>query len=237
MFAGLAASPRLRVRFNPKTSAAMNPIVAAFSLTEWWGSFDLTVQIFYGIGLVAGAVIAVLAVLSMLGLDHDHLDSIGDVGGDAADGTSLLSVKPILGFLLGFGWAGGAVRAEGYSLPISCAVAIAAGGLAMGAIFLLVRSTTRLKSDGTLRKANAVGQVGTVYINIPGGAQAGGQITVSVGDRTITLQAIQDGATTLPAGTKVRVLEFLGTDTVRVASLSEFLRNQALGQSSPTQTS
>jgi hypothetical protein len=193
--------------------------LALFSLSQWWGEFDLTVQIFYGIGLIAGLVIAVLAILSLIGLDHDHLDTVGDAG-DAGDGTSLLSLKPILGFLLGFGWAGGAARSNGYSLPASCGLALVAGAIAMTCIFLLIRSTSRMRSDGTLKLANAVGQVGTVYINIPGEAVTGGQITVNVGDRMVVLQAIQQGSATLQAGTKVKVIEFIGSDTVRVAALT-----------------
>lgn len=195
------------------------PSLALFSLSQWWGEFDLTVQIFYGIGLIAGLVIAILAILSLIGLDHEHLDSVGDAG-DAGDGTSLLSLKPILGFLLGFGWAGGAARSNGYGLPASCGIALVAGAIAMACIFLLIRSTSRMRSDGTLKMANAVGQIGTVYINIPGGSATGGQITVNVGDRMVVLQAIHPGATTLPAGAKVKVLEFIGSDTVRVAALA-----------------
>ena len=197
----------------------MTPL-AAFSLLQWWGEFDLTVQIFYGIGLIAGVIIAILAIMSVIGLDHDDVSSVGDSGGDAGDGTSLLSIKPILGFLLGFGWAGGAARSNGYNLAASCGLALVAGAMAMACIYLLIRSTSRMRSDGTLKMANAIGQVGTVYINIPAGSATGGQITVNVGDRMIVLQAVQSGAATLQAGTKVKVLEFLGTDTVRVTTLS-----------------
>lgn len=196
----------------------MSPFVTFLSISSWWGEFDLTVQIFYGIALLAGLIITILAIMSVIGLDHDHLDSVGDAG-DAGDGTSLLSLKPILGFLLGFGWAGGAARSNGYSLTASCGIALVAGAIAMACIFLLIRSTSRMRSDGTLKVANAVGQVGTVYINIPGGSATGGQITVNVGDRMVVLQAIHSGPVTLQSGTKVKVLEFVGSDTVRVVSL------------------
>ena len=196
----------------------MTPFVTLLSISSWWGEFNLTVQIFYGIGLIAGLIIAILAIMSAIGLDHEHLDSVGDAG-DAGDGTSLLSLKPLLGFLLGFGWAGGAARSNDYSLTASCGIAIVAGAVAMACIFFLIRSTSRMRSDGTLKMANAVGQVGTVYINIPAESATGGQITVNVGDRMIVLQAIQSGPATLQSGTKVKVLEFIGSDTVRVATL------------------
>ncbi len=195
----------------------MISLLSILNLPEWWSGFDVTEQIFYAIALLAGLVIGVLALLAVFGMDHEHLDSAA--AGDAGDGTSLLSLKPILGFLLGFGWAGGAARSAGFTLPLSCVVAIGAGAVAMGCIYLLIRFTSRLKSDGTLKTANAVGQIGTVYINIPGGSAAGGQITVNIGDRSIVLQARHAGPATLPSGTKVRVVEFLGTDTVRVAIL------------------
>lgn len=196
----------------------MTPFVTFLSISSWWAEFDLTVQIFYGIALLAGLIIAILAIMSVIGLDHDHLDSVGDAG-DATDGTSLLSLKPILGFLLGFGWAGGAARSNDYSLAASCGIALVAGAIAMACIFLLIRSTSRMRSDGTLKMANAVGQIGTVYINVPGASVAGGQITVNVGDRMVVLQAIHSGPATLPSGTKVKVLELIGSDTVRVTTL------------------
>jgi hypothetical protein len=90
----------------------------------------------------------------------------------------------------------------------------------MGIIFVLVRATSRMSSDGTLKTQNAIGQIGTVYVNLPANSAGGGQITVNVGDRMIVLQAIHPGPAVLISGTKVKVLEFIGTDTVRVASLS-----------------
>ena len=198
----------------------MSLFLAQFSLSEWWNGFDLTVQVFYGIGLVAGLVITILMILSLIGLDHEHLDAVGDASGDASDGTSLLSLKPILGFLLGFGWAGGASRSEGLGIAASCLIALVGGAVAMGIIYFLVRATSRMSADGTLKTQNAVGQIGTVYVNIPGDSAMGGQITVNIGDRMIVLQAVHQGTVTLVSGTKVKVLEFLGTDTVRVASIS-----------------
>ena len=195
-------------------------VATLFNVSEWWGTFDLTVQIFYGIGLVAGGVIVVLVILSLIGLDHDHLSSIGETGGDATDGTTLLSLKPILGFLLGFGWAGGAMRAQGNSIALSCLGAVVAGAVVMACIYVLVRTTSKLSSDGTLKMQNAVGQIGSVYVNIPAHSGMGGQITVNVGDRMIVLQAVHQGPATLTAGTKVKVLEFLGSDTVRVVTIT-----------------
>lgn len=194
------------------------PIAALLNLPEWWSNFDLTVQIFYGIALMAGLVVTILLLMALIGLDHEHLTSVGD-SADVDDGTTLLSLKPILGFLLGFGWAGGALRSEGYSTIVSCLGALSAGVLAMGAIYLLIRSTSKMRSDGTLKRENAIGQIGTVYIDILADSAPGGQITVSVGDRMIVLQATHSGPITLRSGTKVKVLEFIGTDTVRVSAV------------------
>ena len=186
-------------------------ILAAF-LTDWWTTLSLAKQVFYGIALAAAVVVVIMGIASMFGLAHDvELDAH-----DADGGSSLFSLKPITGFLFAFGWAGGASLSAGFSLLVACIFALIAGLIVMFAIAALLRASQRLKVDGTIKKENALGKIATVYVTIPPAPESGGQIIVPLDGRTITLGALQTGATPIPADAKVKVTDLIDTNTARV---------------------
>lgn len=182
----------------------------------WWNELTLAKQLFYGLGLLAGLVSLVLAVLAMLGMEHadgvDVLDASGAGGG-------IFSIKPLAGFFLGFGWAGGLALDAGHGLGAALLIAFAAGGTIMAAIIFMVRAIYSLKSDGTVQIARAVGAVGTVYVTVPPAKAAGGQVVVNFSGRQETLAALTDSAEPLAAGAKVKVLAVVDGSTVLVTAL------------------
>jgi len=86
----------------------------------------------------------------------------------------------------------------------------------MFAIAALLRASQRLKVDGTIKKEDAIGKIATVYVTIPPASGTGGQITVPLDGRTITLGAIQTGPIPLPAEAKVKVTALIDPATARV---------------------
>ena len=181
-------------------------------VTDWWTSLDLAKQIFYGIAIFAAFLVIVLAIVSLFGIGGD-IEADSDV---ADDGTGLISLKPIIGFLFAFGWAGGAALSSGLSVFVACILALLAGLVVMFAIAAILRATRRLKVDGTLKKEDAIGKIATVYVTIPPANQSGGQITVPLDGRTITLAALQSGPTPIPADAKVKVTTLIDPHTARV---------------------
>lgn len=182
----------------------------------WWNELTLAKQLFYGLGLAAGLVSLVLAVLAMLGMEHadaaDVLDATGAGGG-------LFSIKPLAGFFLGFGWAGGLALEADLSLGAALLVAFAAGGAIMAAVVLMIRAIYSLRSDGTVQIARAVGAVGTVYVTVPPQKAAGGQVVVNFSGRQETLAALTEADQPLAAGAKIKVLAVIDGSTVLVAAL------------------
>lgn len=192
-----------------------NPMIIGNLLTDWWSSLTFAKQIFYGIAIFAAFLIIVMAVVSMFGIGDDV-----EVDADAADaGGSLLSIKPIIGFLLAFGWAGGASVSGGLAVWLACLIALAAGLLMMFVIAAILRATQRLKVDGTLKKEDAVGRIATVYVTIPPASQGGGQVIVPLDGRTITIGALQKGAAPIPADTKVKVAALIDSNTALVETI------------------
>ena len=89
----------------------------------------------------------------------------------------------------------------------------------MAAIYVMMRGVMRLQSSGTLDYGNAVGQMGTVYVTIPPVQRSGGQIETMIQGRLVTAEALQKGSQPLKPGTKVKVVERIGSSTLIVEPL------------------
>lgn len=185
--------------------------------TSWWDGLGAARQVFYGIGIVAGLVSLVLAVMSFIGLEgHDAADAADAVD---AGGEGIFSLKALVGFFLGFGWAGGIAIDAGLKLLAALGVAVVAGGLFMAGIITMIRLIQSMRSDGTMKIDRAVGAVGTVYVTVPAQRATGGQVTVNFSGRQETFHALSSAATPIPSGEKVKVTAIIDGRTVQVEPL------------------
>jgi hypothetical protein len=197
----------------------MNYIGFIDQFTNWWESLNAARQTFYGIGLVAGFIALVLAVLSFIGMEHhDAVDAAGSADVDHGGG-GILSIKPLTGFLLGFGLAGGMALDAGLPLIAAVGIACLAGALIMWIIVLMFRTIYAMKSDGTMRINDAVGAVGTVYVALPPKKGAGGQVVVNFNGRQETFAALSAAEQPITSGNKVKVVGIIDGRTVLVESL------------------
>lgn len=196
------------------------PLALVQVALDWWNALSLAKSVFYGIGIAAGGVAVVLALLAFIGLEHhDALDAVDSLDTSDAGGGGIFSVKPLTGFFLGFGWTGGLAMDAGLSGFAALACGVFAGGAVMAAIIAMFRMILSMKSDGTVRIGDAVGAVGTVYVTVPAARASGGQVTVNFNGRQETYAALQAGPTPLAGGDKVRVCEVVDTRTVLVEPL------------------
>jgi len=183
---------------------------------HWWDSLNFGLQVFYGIAIISLFSLAIQIVLSLF-MGMDHASDIG--GGDHGSGLSIFSIRGVTAFFLGFGWTGVICTKAGMSLPLTLLLAVVVGGAVMLVIFLLMLSFLRMQSSGTLDYHNAVGQLGTVYVTIPPGRKGGGQIEIMIQGRLITTEALQAGEQALSPGTKVKVIEKIGSSTLIVEAI------------------
>ncbi|MDX2187189.1 MAG: hypothetical protein SFV32_09670 [Opitutaceae bacterium] len=197
----------------------MHPSFALISAaTSWWESLNLAQQLFYGIGLVAGFIALILVIMAAIGMEHDEaFDALS--AGDTTDSGGIFSVKPLTGFFLGFGWAGGMAMDQGAGVPLAIGTGVVAGGIMMAIIIVLFRAILSMKSDGTLQIQNAVGSAGTVYVTVPPLRAGGGQVTISLQGRQETYEALTESASALPSGTKIRVTAVVAPRTLQVEPL------------------
>ncbi len=195
---------------------------ALFESLTWWTRLTTAQQFFYGIGIAAGIVTLVLALLTLVGLGHHDGDFSGhdEAAGDHMDGSSLLSVKPITGFFLGFGWGGGIALDHGFTVPVATLLGLGMGTLMMLALAWLIRAIYSLRTDGTRKINDAIGAIGTVYVTLPPNRAAGGQINVTVSGRLETMPALNAALRAVPSGEKVKVVGVIDTHTLLVEPLA-----------------
>lgn len=197
----------------------MNFIGLIEPFTNWWDGMDTARHFFYGLGLLAGFIAIILAVLDFIGMEHhDIVDAAGSTDLDHGGG-GIFSIKPLTGFFLGFGWIGG--MALEYGLPLLGAVAVAsfAGACVMGIVVLMFRTIYAMRSDGTVKISEAVGAIGTVYITLPPRKSSGGQVVVNFSGRQETLAALCAAEQPIPSGDKVKVISIIEGRTVLVEPL------------------
>lgn len=185
----------------------------------WWNELGLAKQIFYGIGLVSGFLALILALFAIIGIEHHDAVDVLDAGDLDHGGGGIFSIKPLTGFFLGFGWCGGLALDAGLSLPLALLAALVAGAIVMGVIVMMFRLIISMRSDGTVRIADAAGAIGTVYITLPPNHAAGGQVTVSFNGRQETYAALSRASRPLPSGEKIRVVSVIDSRTVLVEPL------------------
>jgi membrane protein implicated in regulation of membrane protease activity len=190
-------------------------------INGWWDALNFELQLFYGIAIISGVALLIQLVLSFfMGMDDTDFGGMDGGGLDVHDsGMSIFSVRGVTAFFTGFGWTGVVCTEQGIGLLPALLISTLVGFSLMVMIFLLMRSIMRLQASGTLDYANAVGQVGTVYLTIPPVQRPGGQVETMIQGRLVTAEALQKGTLPLQPGTKVKVVERIGATTLIVEPL------------------
>lgn len=186
-------------------------------INGWWDALNFELQLFYGIAIISGVALLIQLVLSLF-MGMDDMD-FG--GADVHDsGMSIFSVRGLTAFFTGFGWTGVVCTEQGMGLLPALLISTLVGLSLMVMIYLMMRSIMKLQASGTLDYSNAVGQVGTVYLTIPPVQRPGGQVETMIQGRLVTAEALQKGTLPLKPGTKVKVVERIGSTTLVVEPLN-----------------
>jgi membrane protein implicated in regulation of membrane protease activity len=188
-------------------------------LIEWWQSLVAESKIFYAIGIVSLVLLLFQMLMTILGLGGDHDHELGGHG-DHEHGWGLITVRTVMAFLSGFGWAGGILLNRGYEVGPAIFRAVVVGALFLLATAVLVRNLLKLESSGNLDYKNAIGTVGTVYSTIPSAEAGNGQLELMMQGRLITAVARTQSSPDLKPGTQARVVALIGQSTLLVEPLS-----------------
>lgn len=186
-------------------------------LTTWYNSMDPTLRVFWGAAIFSSVIFVIQTALSFIGIGD-----YGDVGGadvdfdaslstdtdslDDAGSMHLLSIRNVIYFLLGFGWAGVCLWNTIPQRPLLIAAAVLVGLLFVGIFLFLFRQMMKLQHNGAFDINDAVGTVCDVYLRIP--AEGEGQVQVSFHGSVQELPARSTGQP-IATGRKVRVLQVI----------------------------
>ena len=193
------------------------------NLNTWWDGLALIAKVFYTIGMFSTPVLGVQTFLTLIGLDGDDAVDAADAmdGGEISDEVGdgdlqFLSVRTITAFLVGFGWVGASLIKAGLSIAAVVVIAFCVGLVLMFGIFYLMKFFWAMRQDGTLDYRNAIGEIGSVYLPIPGGKAGKGQIEVMIQGRLQTVQAITSAPERIGNREKVLVIDRLEDNTLLV---------------------
>ncbi len=171
---------------------------------------------------------------------HDDVGDADEAGDDAADDADhhhhasahsystwmfgVLTFRTVMIGLTFFGLTGKAAAASGFGEPRSLVVAVVCALAVMYGVYFLMRGLYRLTADGTERIGRAVGEEGMVYLTIPEQNQGVGKVHVVLQNRTVEYEAMTSGER-LHTGTRVVIVNVLGSDRVEVEPVIEPARN------------
>lgn len=168
--------------------------------------------------MAAGAFVLFVQILfSVFGLVGDMPDVVDDAAG-VDDALNLLSVRSLAAGAVFFGAAGltlSRALPEWLAAVLALLPAIAA---AAGTAYL-TRVMFRAETRGNLRLEHAAGQIGTIYLPVPGANEGTGLVQFPLQGRTVELRAFTRGPDTLTTGSAVLVISVdPETETAEVIS-------------------
>lgn len=182
------------------------------NLQTWFDALTVDEQTFWGTAIVASAIFLVQTVLTLIGMDvHADMDfdfTDGDTM-DTGGAVSLFSIRSLVNFFFGFGWAGVTFV---NTLPKTWMVYTASVlvGLCFSLLYVFIRKKLlKLERNGAMKIRDAVGKVGSVYLRIPANGSGKGKVQLSINGSIHELDAMTDGPE-LKSGTQVEVLSVNG---------------------------
>ena len=183
----------------------------------WYESLDALQQVFWGCAAVSSMLFIAQTVMVLIGIDGTDVDldtNTLDLGG----GLSMLSIKNLVNFFLGFGWAGVSLGDVIESKIWLVIVSVLVGVFFVVLFVLIYKKMLRLESNGAFDVRACVNLMGEVYLRIPAEKSGVGKVQISVQGSIHELDAMTEGEA-LASGVKVRVLEVLGGSTLLVTRM------------------
>jgi hypothetical protein len=196
-----------------------------YPMIDYWLNLAPAERTFTGIGVISSLILTIQMGRVMLGGAVDMPEAeIADAGEGGASG--IFSIRTIGAFFAGFGWAGAAMLQAGHGTGAATFVATISGSAFLGVVIYLMSYLHSLRQEGTLDYANAVGNVGNVYLPIPPKRKGMGQVEVMVQGRLRIVQALSDSDKKIGNRVAVRVTETIDEQTILVKPLEDELKSE-----------
>lgn len=193
-------------------------------LTLWYSTLPSMMQVFWACAIVASGIFLIQLVLTMIGMDSNSVDvefDVADISNasdstmDMGGGLSLFSIRNLINFFLGFGWAGVSLASYIELNLWLILISVGVGILFVLMFFYIRKQTMKLETNGAFDIAHTLHKTATVYLRIPSERKGRGKVQVSQGGAVQEIDALTDGPE-LASGTLVRILEVIDRQTVSV---------------------
>ena len=122
-------------------------------------------------------------------------------------GLRLFTVKGIMSFLMMGGWVGFLFSRAGIGDVVSLICALVSGMITLVLMAKVMQVLMSMQEDGSTRMKNALGQVGQVYIRIPGEEKGKGKVNVTVQEKLCEFDAVTEESETIKTGETVYVTD------------------------------
>ena len=182
-------------------------------------------KFFVTCAIIGGILFVFRLIMQFTGADADTDADVGDIdvdsdvaGSDTDISFRVLSFQGLTAFFMMFGLVGFALMHQsGWQAPGSILGATGAGFGTCWLMKLLFEKASKLQSSGNINLENAIGQEGTVYLNIP--ADGTGKAQVAVQDHLKIYDAVSEGEVELNTGTPIKVMRIISNNILVVEKL------------------
>lgn len=191
----------------------MNELFSTFQ------SLDALHQIFWACAVIGSLLFVIQFIFTIIGLDHDTADMDfhdGDTTG-IGGGMNLFTIKNLIGFVMGFGWAGVCLNDSIKSVPLLIILALLVGCIFVATFVIIYKQTRKLDHNGAFDIKDCIGKTASVYLRIPAGGEGKGKIQISINGSVHELNALSD-EDAIASGQTVKVVEVLDGETVKVVN-------------------
>lgn len=177
-------------------------------------------QIFWGCALISTIIMVIQFILSLCGMGDVDMDvdmSAGD-GLDAATGMDLFSIKNVIIFFVGFGWAGISFREIIPQDGLLILAALACGCFFVASFIMIFKQLMKFEGNGAVNMSEAVGKKAEVYLRIPPKRNGKGKVQVSLNGVAREYDAVTNDDEMIPSGKIVDIIGSTGGGALLVTA-------------------
>jgi hypothetical protein len=159
-------------------------------------------------------------ILSLCGMGDVDMDvdmSAGD-GLDAATGMDLFSIKNVVIFFVGFGWAGISFREIIPQDGLLILAALACGCFFVASFIMIFKQLMKFEGNGAVNMSEAVGKKAEVYLRIPAKRNGKGKVQVSLNGVAREYDAVTNDDEMIPSGKIVDIIGSTGGGALLVTA-------------------
>lgn len=188
-------------------------------LFNMYSNLDIWMRAYWSCAIVSSVFFIIQMALTLIGMDSSDVDVDFD-GPDTMDlggGLSLFSIRNLVNFFCGAGWAGVCLNNAISNRYLLLLVSLAVGMAFVYLFFLMKKQTKKLEHNGAFSIADCVDKTASVYLRIPAQRSGQGKVQVSINGSVQEIDAITDEAESIASNSKVRITAVCDDSTLLVS--------------------